>query len=349
MKKSVLILKTLSLFLISLSFMVSCGDKNKSSVENSLFNACEFQQFDNGQYDLSDWEIDENSNDNLYYFLLYNNDSTTGYTPQLMIYFRSPSFTGEHSGNNGSVYEDESMIWYNDNDSAFVSNVSLIISRTDEIDHVTITGRFNVDNKTYNISYSGFCENISDYQYENRDEIVQRNFQFSSCQYVVRQEQDLKWIDLYFDYADGMASMLQFWVDEDENTVIPVATYNITNTYERGTSSASFGCLPTWQAGIGDYVDIDYPDFILNPSTNETWYLRKGTIEVAQPDPSSKSVTITGRTTSYYGSTINFSYSGRITPWSNSSNLPKRNLNKLTPQRKLHGRDIIHKTINKQK
>lgn len=144
-----------------------------------------------------------------------------------------------------------------------------------------------------------------DYTYEPTEK-TNLNITFNEVQYEDYSFLGFPYTDLYFISEDYEMEMTAF-AQAVPVTMLPVGTYEISDSYEEGTVEASPG---------GDY-EYDYPSYIATDfqyyEEYESWgygaayYLVSGTVTVAE-DPAGVKVTVDAKT--YNGSTVKATFVG---------------------------------------
>lgn len=144
-----------------------------------------------------------------------------------------------------------------------------------------------------------------DYSYEPIEQTT-LDITFDEVQYEDYSFIGFPYVDMYFMSEDYEMELTAF-ADAVPVTMIPVGTYEISDSYEEGTIEASPG---------GDY-NYDYPSYIATDfqyyEDYESWgygaayYLMSGTVTVAE-DPAGVKVTIDAKT--YNGSTVKATFVG---------------------------------------
>lgn len=144
-----------------------------------------------------------------------------------------------------------------------------------------------------------------DYSYEPTEQTT-LNITFDEVQYEDYSFLGFPYTDLYFISEDYEMEMTAF-AEAVPVTMLPVGTYEISDSYEEGTIEASPG---------GDY-NYDYPTYIATDfqyyEEYESWgygaayYLMSGTVTVAE-DPAGVKFTVDAKT--YNGSTVKATFVG---------------------------------------
>lgn len=151
----------------------------------------------------------------------------------------------------------------------------------------------------------GGDEDELDYTYEPTDKTT-LNMTFDSVEYEDYSFLGFPYVDMYF-IGEEYEMELTAFADAVPVTMIPVGTYEISDSYEVGTIEASPG---------GDY-NYDYPSFVATDFEYDeefgfwgygaAYYLMSGTVTVAE-DPAGVKVTVDAK--SYNGSTVKGTFVG---------------------------------------